>query len=859
MKFGKSKIEVPPVEVHEELTPEQLEAKRYSVELQEEILAAQDEWSAKIAESGLPTSDPAVLPFAQTRAQARQLAQAYGSAKSEEDRAMYMSALTDKLKEFKGPRTENLQKAIENRQAEKDFTVKEKKDNFRASVEKFKTLGNQLPKEKINAVEYFLSNEKQAMDVAESAYLDEYKKFYATKGAKEKNQPEELKQLKAAYDESRITYGNALTASAKDRLESRGMKPRLGEKKEISKGDILERYNRIVRYNEIIKPAAEKRYNARIEAIGEREKGILSKGIGWMGSQNKKLEEKIGKNGARFVKALSTTVIAGGVGVATGALAAFGPAALVGWGTWRIARAVGSSLAAAGAGEAAAQLYGASLGRILQNRSENKLKIIGRTGQGLTIEDLEKYDREREGHERGVDQRTLEQEKMVLRALVALGVGAGISTSLQGVTAASNADLPGLAKGQFDPKMSTHQFSEYMKPHVEPTHTEVPSAAPAASAVTTPVENTASVTPAPVEHHASSKIEHHHATKHVQIREDVSTKQLTAKELGLSDDIPKVEPGVSSANPEATPFARPEYAAPEQELGTSSTSVPPVESATTQADTQPLSNPESITPAVDTGATVEFPEAPGQSVPTEMNSQPEITSTVSHPEAGPVVSESTESHEVPQASQAAESTSSAQAPTNVETIPQSNASGIDHPSVSAETVSPVSPETTSGHVDQPPDSSSSLSSHLDSTAHTSPETATANPESSQDIVVNGGKVFENRFGVPVDLNVAHAYQIKGYDNALVMTGGTPEERFAKIEKFYSDPLNYGTKTTIYSPGGVLDPKTGKPYLNSYHSNGDEGYIIETKLMSKHGGFLGLFTKTAPSISPEPDSFTKRVL
>ena len=143
-------------------------------------------------------------------------------------------------------------------------------------------------------------------------------------------------------------------------------------------------------------------------------------------------------------------------------------------------------------------------------------------------------------------------------------------------------------------------------------------------------------------------------------------------------------------------------------------------------------------------------------------------------------------------------------------------------------------------------------------ADAKPETGGTSPERAQDVIVNGNSTFINKLGVPIDPKVPHAYEIKGYKDVLVVSGGTAEERLAKIDAFYSDPANFGTKTAIYSEGGILNPATGRPYLNSFHSNGEEGYIVETNLKYKHGGFLGLFTKTSPSVAPNPDSFTKIV-
>ena len=78
---------------------------------------------------------------------------------------------------------------------------------------------------------------------------------------------------------------------------------------------VMERYKRYVRFKEVVKPGAEKAYQARVEALDERGKNVVEKSLGWVAKQNKALEEKYGKKGARAIRALCPLLVPVGLAV----------------------------------------------------------------------------------------------------------------------------------------------------------------------------------------------------------------------------------------------------------------------------------------------------------------------------------------------------------------------------------------------------------------------------------------------------------------------------------------------------------------------------------------------------------------
>lgn len=267
-------------------------------------------------------------------------------------------------------------------------------------------------------------SEKRQMEDTEGRYLEAYKQFIATR-KKWEEEPEELIRLKSAYDEARVKYGVALQESAEERASERihGKYQDLPIK---SKEKLIERYNSLVRYREIIKGPAERKLQARYDALDSKGKSLFQRGLIYLGQKNAKLEERFGKNGARAVRAVAATVGVGTVAAGAGAFAGAGLLAVAGWGTMRIGKTFLSSIAGAALGEGAASVAD----RMRQGKQVRDERQTRRSAQDLSIGDLEQQDVLQDRITEKMSDRERMKHKMLVRIITGFGVGAGTSALL---------------------------------------------------------------------------------------------------------------------------------------------------------------------------------------------------------------------------------------------------------------------------------------------------------------------------------------------------------------------------------------------------------------------------------------------
>lgn len=304
------------------------------------------------------------------------------------------------------------------------------------------TVGNEsgfTDKRKIESVVAGVATEKTAMQEAESAYLSAYKNFYASKGvvsrAKQSvfggREMEELEQLKGAYDAKRVEYARALEQSVGERLSARGVDAE-------RQARVLERYNRLVRFNEVVRPGAEKRLAVRVEALDAKGKNAVEKSLNWLVMSNLKLDKRYGTYGARAIRAATAAVVLTGGSAALGVGAAAGAASLAGLGSIRFLQSFVAGSVAAGGAQFFGNLYRDTRGRDVMERSGQKLKTEGRGGKdSLTREGLADIDRKRGALMANADERTLAKKTAGVKFLVGLGLGAELATVAAEVLAAS--------------------------------------------------------------------------------------------------------------------------------------------------------------------------------------------------------------------------------------------------------------------------------------------------------------------------------------------------------------------------------------------------------------------------------------
>lgn len=335
-------------------------------------------------------------------------------------------------------------------------TPKEKREALRTALSDVIQLPDRTaesleqPKRSIHDAPKRSVAEAERTDVAlkEAAYLTAYKELEQkrtlwnrlTKGKDLTEESEKVASLKTAYDEARVSYANALTKSAEERLAENGLNGNLDQKGVTSQA-VIERYNRLVRFNEVVKPAAEKKLQARQEALDARGRNAFAKALGWSAEANRKLEGKYGKSGARALRAAASAVLITGGAAAlaiAGVTAPMGVAALAGYGTFRFGRSLFGAIAGAAAGETAGNVFEAVWGRKSQAVAQEKLKNEGRRSD-ISLESLAEVDAAREKLGIKADEITLIKRKQLVQALTALGVGASAALTLAEFTAVQHA------------------------------------------------------------------------------------------------------------------------------------------------------------------------------------------------------------------------------------------------------------------------------------------------------------------------------------------------------------------------------------------------------------------------------------
>jgi len=261
--------------------------------------------------------------------------------------------------------------------------------------------------------------ERDAMQKAELAYLGLFKELHAKRldTADAGPEVERLRELESAYQASRVAYASALDKSVRNRLLAKGATDEQIE-------HTLARYNRLVRYNEIVRPGAEKKLQARYEGLDARGQSVFTKALEWSSKRNQAFEKWIGgKNRARIARAAIGAVTVSAGAAAFGHLAA---GALLGYAGLRFGRSVFSAFA----GGAIAERVGVGFQSGAETmRLKNLVSVEerGRSAGALTAESLAALDKERLTN---TDERALVRKTAIVKALTAIGVGAGAASAL---------------------------------------------------------------------------------------------------------------------------------------------------------------------------------------------------------------------------------------------------------------------------------------------------------------------------------------------------------------------------------------------------------------------------------------------
>ena len=677
--------------------------------------------------------------------------------------------------------------------------------------------------------------ERAALKEKEAAYLSAYKDLerrrtiinrLLLRRGNIQNEEKKVEALRREYDESRVAYANALTQNVSEKVAERtktleertrakyeelkqaGALERTESGKEISFDIFMrrasvknearaERVAGYLRFREVVRPLAEKKNAARLEALSGRKRNAFNKALVWSGKINAGLDKKYGKTGARVIRAAASAVLISGgaatLGVA-GVTAPLGLAALAGIGTYKFARSLGGMMLGAAAGETTGAAF-EFFGRKAQKAAKESLRQTNKKAVGteLDINSLRALDTKREKLVKETDEAVFQKRKAVTKALVAMGVGAG-----------SAAVLADFAVIQEAATVAGSTDSLPLSP-VSPVESSVP--ATGSEGLKVVVEETPAVTPQEVPPAATAP-----------------SPEAVVEKQSVVNEAPA--PEVSAPPAEASPVTSPEISSPSLE-----------EQAKITADLnmqQVLSGGQEIPPmapdAYDTSISYESylkGATPSSVTPEGLPVSPEVSEHIPSEGVG----------ESGQLSSSSEQTSSEQLKINPdfdspvsseETLPDIQADAMELPpeNVSKETAETPSLETVLnesenrsviGNTAEPEATEDTFKSKEVSS---SPETILPNSEEySTAPEVSESEFFTNIHGTEVTPNTPAVYEVRypGITESTAVTyGGTFEEQFAFARQYVT--LHPGSR--VLFDASYTDPLTQikTPALGGFVSN-----------------------------------------
>lgn len=320
---------------------------------------------------------------------------------------------------------------------------------------------DELKPSKIELAREAVALERAEMLQAETQYLAAYKTFQKKNGlvrfwkenvmGSNSTELARLRDFKSKYDGARSRYAQGLNDSVVKRLEAKGKSP-----EEIEK--ILKRYNGIVRFNEIVKPSKERQLEAHAEALNQRGKDALSGAFNYAARLNQNLDKKLGKNGARAVRVLASTLLVTGGAAALGSFTAGGIAAALGYGGFRLARSLIGSFAGAAAGEIHGARYEKNVAQKEQDKAKAALEELksnpDRMAGAFSAKEIDAFvDRFAKLENQASDVERM-KKVAVRKALTAFLVGGGVTGAITAFDAIMAPDVPatpGVVNGNVSP------------------------------------------------------------------------------------------------------------------------------------------------------------------------------------------------------------------------------------------------------------------------------------------------------------------------------------------------------------------------------------------------------------------------
>lgn len=340
---------------------------------------------------------------------------------------------------------------------------------------------DELKPSKIELAREGVALERAEMLQSEAEYLRAYKAFQKKNGLvrfwKERvmgsnsAELEKLRDLKSKYEGAQVRYAKGLNESVVKRLTEKGKSPA-----EIEK--ILKRYNGIVRFNEIVKPSKERQYEAHREALNQRGQDALSGAFNYAARKNKEFEEKYGKNTARVIRVLASTLFVTGLAATAGSLAAAGPLAIALYGGARFGKSLIGILAGASAGEAVGGLYEGKARKEQDKAKEELVKLAQDTDRmsgEFSARNISAFvDKFVKLEEKSSDVERMKKVALT-KALTAFIVGGGVTGVLNALESASLPDAPSAGNtsgADAPPANPTSPGASTVNPNTVPTSPE---------------------------------------------------------------------------------------------------------------------------------------------------------------------------------------------------------------------------------------------------------------------------------------------------------------------------------------------------------------------------------------------------
>lgn len=608
-----------------------------------------------------------------------------------------------------------------------------------------------------------------------------------------------LSALKHQEEQAQIAYAQKLETSVIARLTAEGK-----DQEYIDK--VRARYNRLIQFHEVIKPADDAKKASRIEALNTKEKDVLEKGMGWFGGLNNKLEQKLGKNGARAVRLIATSGIATAGVVALSSVGLVAGVAVGSYAGWKLLKGAVGLMGGVALGGAAGQLYEKKRTGVNQKQSK-----IARSGSITSKKDIQKqaaaYDR---GTAEGMARR-----RMFLESVVAGLVGAGLSYEI----AANIASIEAVGDAI---KATALDTGEYLKdipgiPDVLGNSDAIAPGMPLPLGVDTPVDHAPKVVPSvaekivipptetkplawPASHDPApvDKIAPVPAQPVESVTPPVEAPKVVQPEMATEPDVapkvavaPEVEPGAPDVTPD-TEGAVPTEVLPSPETHTPPEAAPIQERASVESESAPVDE-AAVDPAADAAARAALEPSPlYEEGASDAGGVPSLDSESVTPAPSGDLPESMPVSQL--ANDFGEGVSLDSSTMGVqEAVSQLTQSSVEVPATSPIPVQGIETIT---------DAPSTLGvEEAISQFSTAPSAEVPDTASSIDAP------FTNTFGVPVNPQLIGAYtwQVPGTDLKLPMTFGGPPSGYS--DWALSEVLKNPAETRLFVTQ-VPDPLTG---------------------------------------------------